>query len=128
MTTRRKFIKTSSVVAAGAMIAPMSCNTKPQKTEATVMAEEKTEVMPKEVGVQAYSIRDALKEDFSESMKRIADIGYKYIEAYGLGTDGKILGMTPADYKKVVSDLGMELISSHATYFTPQDAPSIIET
>lgn len=110
------------MVAAGAMITPMGCNTKPQKTEGT------DKVTPKEVGVQAYSVRDALKEDFSGSMKKIADIGYKYIEAYGLGVDGKLLGMEPADYKKVVSDLGMELISSHATYFTPEDAPVIIET
>lgn len=128
MTTRRKFIKTSSFVAAGAMIAPMGCNTKPQKTVAAAVAEEPAKVMTKEFGVQAYSVRDALKEDFAGSMKRIADIGYKYIEAYGLGIDGKLLGMAPADYKKVVSDLGMELISSHATYFTPEDAPAIIET
>lgn len=128
MTNRRKFIKKSSLIAASAIIAPMACNTK-QKTEdvATNDSEVVSEIVPKEMGVQAYSVRESLKEDFSGSMKKLADIGYKHIEAYNLTLDGQLFGMAPAEYKRIVTDLGMELISSHSTYFTPDQAPAIIE-
>ncbi len=118
MTSRRKFIKNTSLAAAGALIAPMAC-----KTRQTISG-----VSSKAMGVQVYSVRDALKQDFAGSMKKIADIGYKYIEAYGMGTDGQVFGMSPSAYKKVVADLGMEVVSCHASYFTPEQAPAIIES
>lgn len=128
MTSRRKFIKTGSLAAAGAMIAPMACTTKQKPQEASGQdAPSVTKIVPKDMGMQAYSVRDALKEDFTGSMKKIADIGYKYIEAYGLTLDGKLYGMAPGEYKKIVNDLGMQLISSHSTYFTPEEAPAVIE-
>lgn len=128
MTSRRKFIKTGSMVAAGAMIVPMACTTKQKSNETAVnSAPEVAEIVPKDMGMQAYSVRDALKEDFAGTMKKIADIGYKYIEGYGLTLDGKLYGMAPSEYKKIVTDLGMELISTHSMYFTPEDAPAVIE-
>ncbi|MEQ9290256.1 MAG: sugar phosphate isomerase/epimerase [Cyclobacteriaceae bacterium] len=128
MTSRRKFIKTGSLAAAGAMIAPMACTTKQKPQEASGQdTPSVAKIVPKDMGMQAYSVRDALKEDFAGSMKKIADIGYKYIEAYGLTLDGKLYGMAPGEYKKIVNDLGMQLISSHSTYFTPEEAPAVIE-
>jgi sugar phosphate isomerase/epimerase len=81
----------------------------------------------KKIGVQAYSVRDALKADFSGSMKKIGDMGYSYIEAYDLTLDGKLFGMAPAEYKKIVEDNGIELISSHCSYFNKEQAPKVVE-
>lgn len=82
----------------------------------------------KGIGVQVYSVRNELKEDFNGSMKKLADIGYKYIEGYGLGLDGKFFGtMAPADYNKVVTDLGMQLVATHCRYFTKNDAQKMVE-
>jgi len=78
------------------------------------------------IGIQVYSVRDALKEDFEGTIQRVADIGYDYIEAYGLGTDGMIMGMKPEDYRKVVNDAGMEIHSVHAGYFTPDQAETML--
>ncbi|MFY0654563.1 MAG: sugar phosphate isomerase/epimerase [Cyclobacteriaceae bacterium] len=128
MTTRRKFIEKSSVLAMGTMIAPLGCTTKPASKEQTSMnTQPSTPVKPKDMGMQAYSVREALDKDFAGSMKKIADIGYKYIEAYGMGLDGKLFNMPPAEYKKIVNDLGMELLSTHATYFTPDQAQAVID-
>ena len=129
MTTRRKFIRTSSYMAAGAMVAPMAaCSSKPGAEKAESAAKEMiTEIVSKEMGVQAYSVRDALSEDFAGTMKKIADIGYKFIEAYDLKLDGTMYGMKPSEYKKIVDDLGMEVIASHSTYFTPDQAQPVIE-
>jgi len=43
----------------------------------------------------------------------VSDIGYKYVELASYG-NGKFYGYLPADFKKMVNDLGMEVLSSHA--------------
>lgn len=95
-----------------------------QEPEAKV---KETSAQPVAPGVQVYSVRDALKEDFEGTFKKVADIGYKNIEAFGLGKDGMIYGMTPAEYKEVADKYGLNIVSTHATYFMPEDADAIIE-
>ena len=36
-----------------------------------------------EYGIQMYSLRDVTKDDLQGSLKRVADLGYKYIEFAG---------------------------------------------
>ena len=38
-----------------------------------------------EIGVQLFTLRDFCKnpEDFEESLKKVADIGYKYVQVSG---------------------------------------------
>jgi sugar phosphate isomerase/epimerase len=64
------------------------------------------------VGLQLYSIRDAMAADALGSLKKVANMGYKFVELAGY-SDGKFYGMAPAEFKKVVEDLGMQIISSH---------------
>ena len=127
MSNRRNFIKTSTYVAAGSvLLGTASCSTgsKKQETKETLPPPPKK----MEVGIQVYSVRNQLKEDFEGTMKKVAEIGYKTIEGYGLGLDGLFLGKyTAADYKKIVTDLGMKLIATHCGYFTAEDAPKMIE-
>ncbi|MDH5368003.1 MAG: sugar phosphate isomerase/epimerase [Cyclobacteriaceae bacterium] len=131
MKNRREFIKTGAMFAAGSMLMPMGCSTKTKETvaeeAATAIVEESTLSVLAEPGVQVYSVRDALKVDFAGSIKKLADMGYKYVEAYGLGLDGKMLGMSPAEYKKIVDDTGMKVVSTHATYFTKENANQIAD-
>jgi sugar phosphate isomerase/epimerase len=54
-----------------------------------------------------------MKKDVPGSLKQVSDIGYKYLELADY-TDGKFYGYSPADFKKMVNDLNMEVISSHA--------------
>ena len=127
MSNRRNFIKTSTYVAAGSvLLGTASCSPESKKQE----TKEALPPPPKkmEVGIQVYSVRNQLKEDFEGTMKKVAEIGYKTIEGYGLGLDGLFLGKyTAADYKKIVTDLGMKLIATHCGYFTAEDAPKMIE-
>lgn len=126
MKTRRNFIKHSSYLAAGSLVLPLSCTQKQQETAQTI-TEEVVESMPKQkaIGVQVYSVRDALREDFRGSIKKLADIGFQYIEGYGLGVNGKMLEMDPAEYSRIVSDTGMSLLSTHCSYFQAGDAPML---
>ncbi len=64
------------------------------------------------IGLQLYTIRDAMDTDVPGSLKKVSDIGYKYLELAGYA-DGKFYKYLPADFKKLVNDLGMEILSSH---------------
>jgi len=64
------------------------------------------------VGIQLYTIRDAMTADVRGTLKKVSDIGYKNLELAGY-SDGKFYGITPAEFKKIVSDLGMVNLSSH---------------
>lgn len=99
---RRGFLKTSAAGALGVMaLGPLGCTT-------TVTADKKSFG----VGLQLYSIRDAMAEDVPGSLKKVSDLGYKYLEMAGY-SEGKFYGYTPAEFKKMVNDLGMEVLSSH---------------
>lgn len=101
MKDRREFLKISALGAAGVVaLGAYSC--KPGAKQTAAMG----------VGLQLYSIRDAMTADALGSLKRVADMGYKYLEMAGYA-DGKFYGMIPQEFKKVVNDLGMEVISSH---------------
>ena len=112
-TNRRDFIRTSSMAAAGTILLP-----------SFAMAA-KSKMKP---GIQTYSVRNQLKEDFEGTMKYIAEVGYKHIEAYGLGGDGMFLGtISPKHYTKVIKDLGMEFIATHCSYMPTAKAGKMID-
>lgn len=96
---RRDFLRTSAAGALGmAVLSPMglvSCT--PKSTG---------------VGLQLYSIRDAMDQDVPGSLQKVADMGYKFLEMAGY-SDGKFYGYTPEEFKKMANDLGMEVLSSH---------------
>ena len=124
MIKRRNFLKTSFYVAAGSMIVPMIGSS-------ALKSEAKNRISKKGLkpGIQVYSVRNQLKEDFEGSMKKLSKIGYKQIEGYGLGLDGKFLGkITPSDYKKTISDLGMELTATHCSYFKHEEASKMVDS
>jgi sugar phosphate isomerase/epimerase len=64
------------------------------------------------VGLQLYTIRDAMSADALGTLKKVSETGYKYLELAGY-SDGKFYGYSPAEFKKIVSDLGMDALSSH---------------
>ena len=65
------------------------------------------------VGLQLYTIRDAMSADLLGSLKKLSDMGYKTLELAGYA-NGKFYGYSAAEFKKIVSDLGMVVISSHS--------------
>lgn len=65
------------------------------------------------IGIQLYSIRDLVKEDFIGTLTQVAKIGFGSVEAAGY-SEGKFYGYSPAEYKRIIEDLGMKPISSHS--------------
>ena len=66
----------------------------------------------KNIGLQLYSIRDSIKKDLPAAIKKVAEMGYKFVESAGYG-DGKFYGMNPADFKALCEGNGMTVLSSH---------------
>jgi sugar phosphate isomerase/epimerase len=64
------------------------------------------------IGLQLYTIRDAMVADVPGSLKIVSDIGYKYVELADYA-NGKFYNYEPAEFLKMVTDLGMEILSSH---------------
>ncbi|HAQ20609.1 MAG TPA: xylose isomerase [Prolixibacteraceae bacterium] len=65
------------------------------------------------VGLQLYTIRDAMGADVLGSLKKLSDLGYKNLELASY-SNGKFYDYSPVEFKKIVNDLGMDIISSHA--------------
>ena len=129
MKSRRKFIRRSSYLAAGSLLLPIGCSQQTKESTETVVMEDPGSIpmAKKSMGVQVYSVRDALKEDFAGSIGKLADIGFEYIEAYGMDLEGKIYGMAPTEYRRIVEDTGMKIVSSHCTYFEADQGQALIE-
>jgi sugar phosphate isomerase/epimerase len=107
---RRDFLKISTAGALGVMaLGPMAC--KPGAKQAAAVAVDKKSFG---VGLQLYTIRDAMTADVLGSLKKISDLGYKNVELANYA-DGKFYGYEPTEFKKIVTDLGMDIISSHTS-------------
>lgn len=111
------------IIAASVILLLASCSQQQPPEKANT---QKASASSKAIGVQVYSVRDALKRDFEGTLKKLSELGYKHIEAYGLATNGTVLGMSASQYRQAVEKLGMSVISVHADYFTPEQAAPII--
>jgi len=100
MITRRSFIKTTTLATVSALVVPglLKCAA-PRKY----------------IGLQLYTVREQMKKDLLGTLQQVARIGYTWLEAAGY-KDGKFYGMIPAEFKAIVNDLGMKLISSHVAF------------
>lgn len=63
-------------------------------------------------GIQLWSVKEALAKDTLGVIKHLSKSGYKKIESFE-GDKGIFWGMKNTEFKKVMDDLGMQLVSSH---------------
>ncbi len=64
------------------------------------------------VGLQLYSIRAEMTKDPLGSLKKLAEMGYVYVE-HANYVNRKFYGYTPSEFRKVLDDLGLKMISGH---------------
>lgn len=69
-------------------------------------------VSKKEIGIQLYSVRDAMKTDVVGTIERLGAMGYQTVETAGYA-DGKLYGMDPVEFKALVEKNKMKVISAH---------------
>ena len=91
---RREFIQTTSFAVLGASLTSFAF------------------IEKKKIGLQLYSLRDMIPQDPKGVLKKVADFGYKELEAYSY-SDGKIFGMKYKEFSDYVKGLGMKVTSGH---------------
>lgn len=80
-------------------------------------------VQAQEIALQLYSLRNEMKEDVKGTHALIPGMGIKYLEG------GGTYGMEREEYKKMLSDLNLQIVAVGADYNKLKDNPQeIIET
>lgn len=62
------------------------------------------------IGLQLYTLREELKNDFIGTLHEVAKLGYKGVEFAGYG------GLSAAELKRALTALGLEAAGSHVSY------------
>jgi len=104
-TSRRDFIKNTAIIAAGATLLSNDLFASPKKVQ--------------RLGLQLYSVRDAMGKDPKGSLKKLADMGYIHVE-HANYVDRKFYGFSAKEFKKLLSDLDLQMPSGH-TVMTAKD-------
>ncbi|NOR87682.1 MAG: TIM barrel protein [Bacteroidales bacterium] len=110
MLKRRTFLKNISALAVAGLILPKG-----------LFAMDKEKI----IGIQLYTIRELVKNNFVGTLKILSEIGYKSVEAAGY-SNGKFYDYSPKEYKNIVADLGLIPLSTH-TSFSLNDAQKVID-
>ena len=98
MTTRRNFLAKSALAVAGTALVKMPLFATPAAKSIT--------------GIQLYSVRDRMTKDPAGTLKALADMGYVYVE-HANYVDGKLYGYSPAEFRKLLDSLGLQMKSGH---------------
>ncbi|MET4107228.1 sugar phosphate isomerase/epimerase [Hymenobacter sp. UYP22] len=96
MTSRRAFVKSAALLSAGVLAAP------------SLLAKS-----PSTIGLQLYTVRDAMQQDPAAALARIAKLGYNSVEGATYTGNQKFYGMEPAAFAKVLKQNGLIMPSSH---------------
>jgi sugar phosphate isomerase/epimerase len=73
------------------------------------------------IGLQMYTVRDDCARDFPGTLRKVAGIGYKYVELAGT------YGLSPEALKGVLDDCGLNAVSTHEGYDALRnDLPSVL--
>lgn len=97
MTTRRSFLKTTTVLSAGMLLSrPGGCNAKKPL-----------------IGLQLYTVRDAMAQDPAGTLAKVAQIGYTSVETATYTGTQKFYGMSPQEFAAVLKQNGLVVPSGH---------------
>ncbi|MGI4728127.1 MAG: sugar phosphate isomerase/epimerase family protein [Janthinobacterium lividum] len=96
MTTRRSFIKSSAIYSAGLLVVPSLLN-----------------YDHKYIGLQLYTVRDAMEKDPVSTLAKVSKLGYNSVEGATYTGTEKFYGMEPAEFSRLLKRNGLIMPSSH---------------
>ena len=102
---RREFLKLSATLGGGLLLTSMTSRL------AGCSPLSKLNIN-KNFGLQLYTLRDDLPKDPKGVLQQVASMGYKQIESFE-GPKGMFWGMKNTEFKQLMDDLGMKIVSSH---------------
>ncbi|MCJ8008351.1 sugar phosphate isomerase/epimerase family protein [Lederbergia wuyishanensis] len=82
------------------------------------------------VGIQLYSVRNSIKAEPFKTLEKIAQAGYKYVEAANhnaLEDDGVGFGLSATEMKNALDDLGLSIIGCHINPLNFERLPAVLD-
>jgi sugar phosphate isomerase/epimerase len=105
--TRREFLRDSSVLTLGAYaVGAMACHTTPIATTASLLAANK-EGKAIEPGLQLYTVRNQLAQNYAGTLEEVAAIGYREVQVTAR------MGHSPAEVRAMLDANGLRCPSVH---------------
>jgi len=96
MITRRSFIQSASALTAGLLVAPSILNYKKSY-----------------IGLQLYTVRDAMQKDTAGTLAKIASLGYNSVEGATYTGSQKFYGLGAREFSVLLKQNGLIIPSSH---------------
>lgn len=96
MPSRRSFIKATSLFTAGAFFTPALFKANKQY-----------------IGLQLYTVRDAMQSDAAGTLAKVAQLGYNSVEGATYTGSEKFYGMSPTEFAALLKQNGLIMPSSH---------------
>ncbi|MGI4865397.1 MAG: sugar phosphate isomerase/epimerase family protein [Janthinobacterium lividum] len=97
MASRRAFVKSAALLSAGALVSP------------TLLAAAPTQY----IGLQLYTVREAMQQDPAGTLAKVAQLGYSSVEGATYTGTQKFYSMDPAAFANVLKQNGLIMPSSH---------------
>jgi sugar phosphate isomerase/epimerase len=101
MPSRRQFLQTATSLSAAALSLPLASQAKRKSSF--------------KLGLQLYTIRDAMEKDLVGTFKKISGYGYREVETYGFnyGKNKYYWGRDPKEAKQLLTDANLTTPSGH---------------
>jgi sugar phosphate isomerase/epimerase len=99
MTTRRNFLKNITLVSGVLAASSLEAGNLPPAGKKL------------KVGIQLWTLRDVIGTDLTGTLTALSKIGYTSLEPYGF--DGNFYSHPAKEFRKMCSDLGMVITSTH---------------
>lgn len=97
MTSRRNFIKNSSLAVVSVLALPsLAFN-----------------MNKKEIGLQLYTLRDKLQKNVKDVLEKVASAGFTTVETYGFSIKDQFWGLSAIELKKILDENNLKAISGH---------------
>jgi sugar phosphate isomerase/epimerase len=80
----------------------------------------KTNPKDKNLGIQLFSVKDAMENNPVETIRQLGRMGFSYVETF-VYNEGKFYGMTPLEFKKLLNNNGLEFTGSMVFMDLPDD-------
>lgn len=70
-----------------------------------------THLSTKNLGIQLYTVRNAISKNLAQTLEKLAVLGFKNLEIYGY--NGTFFGKTKSEFQTILKNTGLKVISSH---------------
>lgn len=111
MSNRRNFLKQSGLSAAALMFAPGAIEEALKNFDAAAKYK---------IGLQLYTVRDAMAQDPAGTLARVAQIGYQEMESATYSGTEKFYGMDGATFAAELKKNGLTIPSGHYALGSPE--------